>query len=42
MLGRNFLLRVTWCRSKLCREAVDALSLEVLKARSDGALRSLI
>lgn len=42
MLGRNVLLRVVWCRSKLCREAVDALSLEVHKARLNGALKSLI
>ena len=34
-------VRVLRCWNRLLREAVDALSLEVLKARLDGAVGSL-
>jgi len=42
MLGRNSLPRVVRHWHKLPRETVDAPSLEMLKARLDGALDSLI
>jgi len=38
---RSFLLSMVRCWHRLPREAVDALSVEVLKARLDGALGSL-
>ena len=37
-----FTERVMRCWNRLPREVVDALSLEVLKARLDGALGSLV
>jgi len=37
-----FTLRVVRHRNRLHREAVDALSLEVLKARLDGAVSNLV
>ena len=37
-----FTMRVVRCWSRLPREVVDGLSLEVLKARLDGALGSLV
>ena len=40
--GKFFTKRVGRCWNRLPREAVDASSLEVLKARSDGALGSLV
>jgi len=41
MSGESFSLRVVRCWNRLPREAVDALSLEVLKARLDGAMGDL-
>ena len=41
-MGKFFTLRVVRCWNRLPREAVDAPSLEVLKARLDGALDSLV
>ena len=38
----NFFLRVVRCWNRFTREVVDAPSLEVLKARLDGALGNLI
>ena len=35
-------VRVVRCWNRLLREAVDALSLEVFKARLDGTLGSLV
>ena len=40
--GKFFTARVVRCWNRLPREAVDALSLEVFKARLDGALGSLV
>ena len=40
--GKFFTERVVWWWHRLPREAVDALSLEVFKARLDGALGSLV
>ena len=40
--GKFFTLRVVRCWNRLPREAVDAPSLEVLKARLDGALVNLV
>ena len=40
--GKFFTKRVVRCWKRLPREVVDALSLEVFKARSDGALGSLV
>jgi len=40
--GEFFTERVVRCWNRLPREAVDALSLEVLKAGLDGALGSLV
>ena len=40
--GKLFTMRVVRCWHRLPREAVDALSLEVFKARLDGALDSLV
>ena len=40
--GKFFIMRVVRCWNRLPREAVDALSLEVLKAGLDGALGSLV
>ena len=40
--GKFFTVRAVRCWIKLLREAVDAPSLEVLKARLDGALGSLV
>jgi len=37
-----FTVRVVRCRHRLLREAVDTPSLEVFKARLDGALGNLI
>ena len=37
-----FAMRVVRCWNRLAREVVDAPSLEVLKARLDGALGSLV
>ena len=42
MMGKFFTKRVVRCWHKLPREAVDAPSLEVFKARLDGALGSLV
>ena len=39
--GLYFTMRVVRCWNRLPREVVDALSLEVFKARLDGALGSL-
>ena len=39
--GKFFTMTVVRCWNRLPREAVDALSLEVLKARLDGAVGSL-
>ena len=39
---RFFTVRVVRCWNRLPREAVDAPSLEVFKARLDGALGSLV
>ena len=40
--GKFFIRRVVRCWNGLPREVVDALSLEVFKARLDGALGSLV
>ena len=40
--GKFFTMRTTRCWNRLPREAVDAPSLEVFKARLDGALGSLV
>jgi len=40
--GKFFIMRVVRFWNRLPREAVDALSLEVFKARLDGALGSLV
>ena len=40
--GRFFIMRLARCWHRLPREVVDALSLEVFKARLDGALGSLV
>ena len=40
--GKLFTMRVVWCWLRLPREVVDTLSLEVLKARLDGALGNLV
>ena len=40
--GKFFTRRVVRCWNRLPREAVDAPSLEVLKARLDGALGKLV
>ena len=40
--GKFFTVRVVRCWNRLPREAVDAMSLEVFKARLDGALGSLV
>ena len=40
--GKFFTERVVRCWNRLPREAVDAPSLEVFKARLDGALCSLV
>ena len=40
--GKFFTMRVVRCWIRLSRELVDAPSLEVLKARLDGALGSLV
>ena len=40
--GKFFTMRVVRCWNRLSREVVDAPSLEVFKARLDGALGSLI
>ena len=40
--GKFFTERVVRCWNRLPREAVDAPSLEVFKARLDGALGSLV
>ena len=40
--GKLFAMRVVRCWHRLPREAVDASSLEVFKARLDGALGSLV
>ena len=37
-----FIMRVVRCWNRLSREAVDVPSLEVFKARLDGALGSLV
>jgi len=41
IMGKFFTKRVVRCWNSLLREAVDAPSLEVFKARLDGALGSL-
>jgi len=40
--GKFFTKRVVRCGNRLPREVVDASSLEVFKARLDGALGSLV
>ena len=40
--GKLFTMRVVRCWNMLTREVVDAPSLEVFKARLDGALGSLV
>jgi len=40
--GKFFTKRVVRCWNRLPREVVDALSLEVFKARLDGVLGSLV
>jgi len=40
--GKFFAKRVLRCWNRLPREVVDALSLQVFKARLDGALGNLI
>ena len=40
--GKFSTMRVERCWNRLPREAVDASSLEVFKARLDGALGSLV
>ena len=40
--GKFFTKRVVRCWKRLPRETVDALTLEVFKARLDGALGSLV
>ena len=40
--GKFFNMRVVRCWHRLPREVVDALSLEVFKARLDGALGNLV
>ena len=40
--GEVFTERVVRCWNRLPREAADAMSLEVFKARLDGALGNLI
>ena len=40
--GKSFTVRVVRCWNRLPREVVDALSLEVFKARLDGVLSSLV
>ena len=40
--GKYFTMRVVRCWDRLPREAVDVPSLEVFKARLDGALGSLV
>ena len=40
--GKFFTMGVVRCWNRLPREAVDALSLEVFKARLDRALDSLV
>ena len=40
--GKFFTMRVVRCRNRLPREVVDVPSLEVFKARLDGALGSLV
>ena len=40
--GKFFAMRVVSCWNRLPREVVDAPSLEVFKARLDGALGSLV
>jgi len=40
--GKFFTMRVVRCRHRLPREAVDAPSLEVFKAKLNGALVNLV
>ena len=40
--GKLFTVRVMRCWNRLPRDVVDAPSLEVFKARLDGALGSLV
>ena len=40
--GKFFTVRVVRCGKRLPRQVVDTPSLEVLKARLDGALGSLV
>ena len=40
--GKFFAVRVVRCWHRLPREALDAPSLEVFKARLDGALGNLV
>ena len=40
--GKFFTKRVVRCWNRLSRQVVDALSLEVFKARLDGALSNLV
>ena len=40
--GKFFTMRVVRCWNRLPREVVDTLSLELFKARLDGALGSLV
>ena len=40
--GKFFTMRVVRCWNGLPREAVDAPSLEMFKARLDGVLNSLV
>ena len=40
--GKFFTMRVVRCWKRLPRKVMDALTLEVFKARLDGALGSLV
>ena len=40
--GKFFTMKVVRCQNRLPKDVVDALSLEMFKARLDGALGSLV